>query len=155
MVKAPRVSNAIEIFNAYRKIGIDKIRAFASDCFPWHSNVLSLNFLTDREWPDFEEANSKWDIASWRYYAFPSGPHSQWPYGEDVLREANRYYDDAETSGDSASARRDVIVRCCIEALNDPEVQKQLQRYQKTNDFELFVGHADTPERNYYQEWGS
>jgi len=143
----------LEIFNAHRKVGIDSIRAFAIDCYPWHGNVLCISFLTDREWPDLDEQGGKWDIASWRLYAFPSAPHCQWPYGEDVLREAQRYYDAAD-SPEEAAKRRDVILRSCIEALNDSLVQKELQRYELTPDFEIYVGHADAPGRNYYKEWG-
>ena len=68
---------SLELFHAHRKVGVDALRAFAICCYPWHGNVLSFSFLTDREWPDFDPDEHKWDIANWRWYAFPSGAHSQ------------------------------------------------------------------------------
>jgi hypothetical protein len=147
---ADRIS--VELFNAHRKIGIDTLRAFAVDCYPWHGNVLSISLLTDREWPDFDP-NYKWDIASWRLYAFTSAPHSQWPYGEEILSEAKHYYDAADSSEDAAR-RRDVILRACIEAVNSSAIQKELQRFNRAADFEFYVGHPDAPNRNFYAEWG-
>lgn len=145
---------SLELFNAHRKVGLDTLRAFAIDCTPWHGNVLGISFLTDREWPDFDAEKHKWDIASWRLYAFTSAPHSQWPYGEVILREAQQYYDGAESS-DEAAKRRDEILRACIEMVNSPAVQKELQRFKRTADFEIYVGHPDEPERNFYREWGT
>jgi hypothetical protein len=140
---------ALELSVGFRKFGIDRIRAVAIDCHPWHSNGLSLSLLTDREWPDLDPESAKWDIASWRLYAFHSAPHRQWPFGEELIREARQYYDGVEDRKELA-ARRDVIVQCCVDAMNNPAVEKELKRYPKTADFEIYVGHADAPEENFY-----
>jgi hypothetical protein len=37
--------------------------------------------------------------------------------------------------------------------MNNPLIEKELARFTRTPDFELYVGHANAPSRNYYQEW--
>lgn len=138
----------LELFMWHRKVGVDRIRAFAIECYPWHPNVLCLSLLTDREWPDFDSDRYRWDIASWRLYAFTSTPDSQWPYGEKVLRDAKRYYDHADKTTEVAR-RRDVIIQCCVDAIQATNVQDRLDKYTRTPDFELYVGHADAPGRNF------
>jgi hypothetical protein len=127
---------------------VDKLIAFAVLVHPWQPAVASLSFLTDRE-TYFEELQNQglgtgqWDIAAWRFYSFHTTPYAEWPGVMELLEEANRYWEWEQENGDGDQARDDII-SCCANAVNDEKVQKQLSKYQKADDFEIFIGTQDT-----------
>ena len=98
---------ALELHMWRRKVGKDSIRAFAIECYPWHSNVLGISFLTDRELDDFDEKKyGKWATASWRLYAFPSNPKHQWPSAKNCWMRQRPFYDAAKSSDGNAYRRQ-------------------------------------------------
>jgi hypothetical protein len=117
---------------------VDKLRAFAVLVHPWQPAVASLSFLTDHE----TSGMSKWDIAAWRLYSFHSSPYSEWPGVMELLEEANKHWEWQQQNGDGDQARDDII-SCCTNALNNEKIQNELSKYQKAEDFEIFVGTQD------------
>jgi hypothetical protein len=128
------------------RMSLDRVRALALDCHPWHTNALTLSFLTDRE--SFPEARlGKWAIADWRLYDFSSAPTSNWPAAQSLMDEAHRLYMAAAPGNESAV--RDLLIRSCVMAMKSAEVSDALRSYDLAPDFALFVGHPDAPNKNF------
>jgi hypothetical protein len=138
----------MELLTWWHRMSVDKIRALAIQCHPWHEIAFTISFLTNRESSHNEAKHGKWDLPAWRLYNFTSGPDTDWPYAQKLMRVAHRYYMASERSGEPVKVR-DELVRCCARALKSSKVTKALKRYNLAHDFELFAGHPDAPERNY------
>jgi hypothetical protein len=138
-----------ELLHWRTRLQFDQIRSLAILCCPWHRNALAISLLTDRE-AFHTTGTERWDeMASWRLFNFTSGPTMSWPAAAELMREAHDFYTTHIESAHPAGLRDELCV-CCATALRDARVRAVLERhYCLTDDFELFVGHPDEPERNY------
>ena len=138
----------LELLHWQTRLSIESLRGFALDCHPWLENTLTLSLLTDREKFD-EERRGKWAIAEWRFYDFTSAPTEAWPAAKQLMLEARGYYTRG-LAAEEQSAAHSELLRCCVLAMGSPRVAHGLSRYQLASDFERFVGHPDSPSRNFY-----
>lgn len=141
----------LELLTWRVRMSCDQLRGLALGCAPWHEDSLMISFLTDREQFD-EMAEGKWSTPSWRLFNFTSGPNTSWPFAVEAMREAHQFY----TRGgpeEQFDDRRDELCRCCARTLKQRDVQRVLREwYNLADDFGLFAGHPDDPDRNFCDE---
>jgi hypothetical protein len=136
-----------ELYSWRNHMEQDRLRALALNCHPWHSEALTLSFLTERE--SFDEGKyGKWAVADWRLYNFTSVPTANWPSAQLLMEEAHEFYQAAPKA--SAVEFRDQLIQACVEAMKSSLVSGALESYSLAPDFAIFVGHPDAPKKNHY-----
>ena len=131
-----------ELYRWKSRLKFETIRGLDVRCIPWHGQ-LELSFLTSQE--DFDPSEAYGDsYAKWRLDSLPCHGNQI----ESVTQWMENNFKKSRISFQSLEQ----FLSACTTALKSSQVQKVLNKYNRSQDFQItvFSPNSPFPRKNYY-----